>query len=296
MLTRRQLLQSSLLAGSAAFASGVAQAIEPIARNGKPKFKFSLAAYSYRSLLQGANATLTLKDFIDDCAKFGLEGTELTSYYFPADAKPDYLRALRRQAFRLGLDISGTAVGNEFGHSPGEKRAAEIAKVKQWVDNSEILGAPVIRIFAGHQQKDQTPAQAHSLMVSAMEECCEYAGQHGVHLALENHGGPTGSGDGILEFVRDVNSPWFGINLDTGNFQAADPYAEMARLAPYAINAQVKAAVSIGGKKTPADYKRIAKIMRDANYRGYIVLEYEEAGNVREECPKALDQLREAFA
>jgi len=296
MLTRRQLLQSSVLAGSAAFAGSVAQAIEPIARNGKPKFKFSLAAYSYRSLLQGANATLTLKDFIDDCAKFGLEGTELTSYYFPADAKPDYLRALRRQAFRLGLDISGTAVGNEFGHSPGEKRAAEIAKVKQWVDNSEILGAPVIRIFAGHQQKDQTPAQAHSLMISAMEECCEYAGQHGVHLALENHGGPTGSGDGILEFVRDVNSPWFGINLDTGNFEAADPYAEMARLAPYAINAQVKAAVSIGRKKTPADYKRIAKIMRDANYRGYIVLEYEEAGNVREECPKALDQMREAFA
>lgn len=296
MLTRRQLLQSSLIAGSALAAGNVASAIEPIARNGKSKFKFSLAAYSYRNLLSGANASLTLKDFIDDCAKFGLEGTELTSYYFPADASPDYLRALRRQAFRLGLDISGTAVGNEFGHPPGEKRAAEIAKVKQWVDNSEILGAPVIRIFAGHQQKDQTAAQAHSLMVSAMEECCEYAGKHGVHLALENHGGPTGSGDGILEFVRDVNSPWFGINLDTGNFQAADPYAEMARLAPYAINAQIKVAVSIGGKKTPADFKRIAKIMREANYRGYIVLEYEEPGNVREECPKYLDQIREAFA
>lgn len=296
MLSRRQLLQSSLLAGSALAAGSVAPAIEPIARNGKPKFKFSLAAYSYRGLLQGANATLTLKDFIDDCAKFGLEGTELTSYYFPQDTTPDYLRALRRQAFRLGLDISGTAVGNEFGHGPGEKRAAEIAKVKQWVDNSEILGAPVIRIFAGHQQKDQTAAQAHSLMVSAMEECCEYAGKHGVHLALENHGGPTGSADGILEFVRDVNSPWFGVNLDTGNFQSADPYADMAKLAPYAVNTQIKVAVSIGGKKTPADYKRVAKIMRDANYRGYIVLEYEEAGNVREECPKALDQVREAFA
>src|SRR6185503_12939000 len=119
-------------------AGATLQAIEPIARNGPSKFKFSLAAYSYRTLLSGANATLTLKDFIDDCAKFGLEGTELTSYYFPADAKADYLRALRRQAFRLGLDISGTAVGNEFGHSPGDKRTAEIAKVKQWVDNSEI--------------------------------------------------------------------------------------------------------------------------------------------------------------
>src|SRR5262245_38227730 len=107
MLSRRELLQSSLLAGSAAAISSVASAIEPIARNGKPKFKFSLAAYSYRGLLAGDKATLTLKDFIDDCAKFGLEGTELTSYYFPKETTPDYLRALRRRAFRLGLDISG---------------------------------------------------------------------------------------------------------------------------------------------------------------------------------------------
>jgi hypothetical protein len=70
----------------------------------------------------------------------------------------------------------------------------------------------------------------------------------------------------------------------------------MAKLAPYAINAQIKVAVSVAGKKTPTDFKRVAKIMRDANYRGYIVLEYEEPGNVREECAKYLDQIRAAFA
>jgi sugar phosphate isomerase/epimerase len=246
--------------------------------------------------LAGRNQTLTLKDFIDDCAKFGLEGTELTSYYFPPDTTPDYLRALRRQAFRLGLDISGTAVGNEFGHPPGEKRAAEIAKVKQWVDYSEILGAPVIRIFAGHQQKGQTADEAHALMVSAIEECCDYAGKHGVHLALENHGGPTGTAEGLLQFVRDVKSPWFGVNLDSGNFRDGDPYAELEKIAPYSLNAQIKVVMSVGGKKEPADFKRLAKILRGANYRGYVVLEYEESGDVRAECPKYLDQLREAFA
>ena len=58
-------------------------AIEPIERHGGPKFKFSLAAYSYRDLLTGKTPQLTLDDFIDDCAKMQLEGTELTSYYFP---------------------------------------------------------------------------------------------------------------------------------------------------------------------------------------------------------------------
>ncbi|HET6882374.1 MAG TPA: sugar phosphate isomerase/epimerase, partial [Pirellulales bacterium] len=80
-----------LLATSAATAGllgGAATAIEPIRRNGACKFKFSLAAYSYRDLLTGKPPKLTLADFIDDCAKMGLEGTELTSYYFPADPTP----------------------------------------------------------------------------------------------------------------------------------------------------------------------------------------------------------------
>jgi sugar phosphate isomerase/epimerase len=303
MISRRQFLHSSSVVVSAAAYGAMATnaaGIEPVKRNGQPKFKFSLAAYSYRSLLQGSQGKapeLTLKDFIDDCAKLGLEGTELTSYYFPKDTTPDYVRDLRRHAFRLGLDVSGTAIGNEFGHPAGEKRDAEIAKTKQWIDYAEMMGAPVIRIFAGHTQKGQTDAEAHALMVSAIEECCDYAGKHGVHLALENHGGPTATADGLLQFVRDVDSPWFGVNLDSGNFRTTnDPYAELERIAPYAINAQIKVDVGIGGKKVPADFRRLAQIMRGANYRGYIVMEYEEAGNVREECAKYVNLMREAFA
>ena len=133
------------------------------------------------------------------------------------------MRNLRRHAFRLGLDVSGTAIGNEFGHPKGEKRDDEIAKTKQWIDYAEIIGAPVIRIFAGHTQKGQTDDEAHALMVSAIEECCNYAGKHGVHLALENHGGPDRHRRGLLKFVRDVDSPWFGVNLDGGNFRSAIP-------------------------------------------------------------------------
>jgi sugar phosphate isomerase/epimerase len=292
MLTRR----SFLAATSAALAS-TAAAIEPIPRNGQPKFKFSLAAYSYRELFKGDSPKLTLQDFIEDCAKFGLEGTELTSYYFPKNTTAEYLRTLRRQCFRLGLDVSGTAVGNDFGHPPSEARNQQIASVKQWIEYAEILGAPVIRIFAGSQKKDQTEAQTHTLMVQAIEECCDFAGKHGVHLALENHGGPTATADGLLKFVRDVNSPWFGVNLDSGNFHSDDPYAELERIAPYALNAQIKVVMTgPEKKKEAADFKRLAGILKGAHYRGYVVLEYEEDGDPREESEKYLDQLREAFA
>lgn len=302
MLSRRDFFQRAALASSAAAlscAAGTALAIEPIKRNGKPKFKFSMAAYSYRNLLQakgGAKPQLTLVDFIRDCAAMGLEGTELTSYYFPKPPSGEYLRNLKHEAFLLGLDISGTAVGNDFCHPKGEARDKQIALVKEWVDYAEIMGAPVIRIFSGNVKKGQTPEEAHKLAVEGMEECCDYAGQHGVHLALENHGGLTSEVNGMLSLIHDVKSPWFGVNLDSGNFHGEALYDDLAKIAPYAINAQIKVVVQKQrGKKEPSDFKLLAKILRDAGYRGYIVLEYEESEDPREACPGYVDQLREAF-
>jgi sugar phosphate isomerase/epimerase len=298
---RRRFLQGTSVAALTAtgwLASGQrrADAIEPIKRNGQPKFKFSLAAYSYRKLLTGNPPALTLLDFIDDCAALGLEGTELTSYYFPKEVKPEYLRKLKRHAFRLGLDISGTAVGNDFGHPEGSQRQQQIEMVKQWIEYAEILSAPVIRVFAGHKKPKISAEQTHELIVSGLQEVCEYAGKHGIHLALENHGGPTASADGLMAIVNDVDSPWFGVNLDTGNFRSADVYGDLARVAPYALNVQVKVVVHNGGTQQPADYARIADILRQANYRGYVVLEYEEAGAVQDECRKHMDALRKAFS
>jgi sugar phosphate isomerase/epimerase len=157
----------------------------------------------------------------------------------------------------------------------------------------------VIRVFSGRPRNNQTEAEAHKLAVEGMEECCDYAGKHGVFLALENHGGLTTRIDGLLALVRDVKSPWFGINLDTGNFQGcSDPdqaYAGMARMAPFAINVQVKVLIAMNGKKAPMDFSRLARILTDSGYRGYIVLEYEENEPVREVCPRYVDELRKAF-
>jgi sugar phosphate isomerase/epimerase len=300
-LDRRQWLCNAAtmsVAASVGFGlPGALKAIEPIPRNGKPKFKFSLAAYSYRELLTGKSPKLTLADFVDDCAKFGLEGTELTSYYFPAQPSAGFLRELAQRCFRLGLDVSGTAVGNDFCHPQGGEREKQIANVKRWIAHAAILGAPVIRIFSGNAKKGQSHEEAHKLAVEGMEECCEFAGKHGVMLALENHGGLTESVDGLLSLVRDVKSPWFGVNMDTGNFHSDDIYGDLAKLAPYSVNVQVKVEISPkGGKREPTDFNKLAAMLRDAGYRGYVVLEFEEKGDPREECPRYLDQLRTAFA
>jgi sugar phosphate isomerase/epimerase len=298
---RRFLSRSACWAGAGLLGGGATAsrlpAIEPIKRDGKSFFKFSLAAYSYRDLLNAKSPQkkLSLDDFVADCAKMQLDATELTSYYFPPEPSAEYLRQLKQLCFRLGLDISGTAVGNDFCHPPGETRDREIRHVKQWVDYAEILGAPVIRIFSGHPHDTSVP-EAHRLAVEAIEECCQYAGQHGVYLALENHGGLTEKAEGLMALVRDVKSPWFGVNLDTGNFHSSDVYAEIAQVAPYAINVQIKVSVSgPDGKRQHADFRRLARIISDAGYRGYIVLEFEEPEDPLVACPRYVDEMRAAF-
>ncbi|MDX1962490.1 MAG: sugar phosphate isomerase/epimerase family protein [Pirellulales bacterium] len=317
--SRRQFLsQGALLAGAIAsgsidLATGhlpMATAIEPIRRAAPAQWKYSLAAYSYRDLF-GKSATspstppdktaaidpaFTLYDFVDDCARLGCHGTELTSYYFSPTVTAAELQNLRRHCFRQGLEVSGTAVGNDFGKADKTARDAEIASVKTWIDRAALLGAPVIRIFAGNLPGGTDHTAGIAQIVSCIEECCDYAGRHGIHLALENHGGPTATAEGLLEIVRRVNSPWFGVNLDTGNFHSENLYDELARCAPYALNVQVKVATSgPDGKKTPTDYPRLGKILRDAGYRGYVVLEYEEGGDPRAACQEHFAAMRKGM-
>jgi len=222
---------------------------------------------------------------------------ELTSYYFPADAGRDYMLSIRRQAFLLGLDVSGTAVGNRFTGPVGAEHDSQLGLVRTWIDHGEILGAPVIRVFAGNVPEGMAEDEAIELVAESCQACADYGSQHGVMVALENHGGVTATADQVLRIVSMVKSDWFGVNLDTGNFHTTDPYAEMAKVAPYTITTHVKTEVRPDGKGVEAvNYGRVVSILRDVGYRGYLSFEYEAAEDPMTAMPRAVSELRAALA
>lgn len=306
---RREFLKTALRsvgAGVALGGAGLVSAIEPFSRKGAPRLLLSLAAYSFRDYFKDLNhkravetdpaKRIDLFQFIDFCAANGCDGTELTSYYFPADANAEFVLKVKRHAFLRGIAISGTAVGNNFTLPTGEKRDAEIASVKRWIDHAALMGAPHVRIFAGAAPSDIPKGQAFTLCVGAIEECCEYAARKGVFLGLENHGGIVADADGLLQIVRAVKSPWFGVNLDTGNFHSDDPYEELERCAPYAVNVQLKADIKRGRRDSePSDMPRLARILRNANYQGYVALEYESKEDPWTAVPRLLKQMKQLF-
>lgn len=292
---RRGFLKAALAASAPLGFAGVARAIDPIGRTRPSHLKLSIAAYSYRDSLapKGKTPTMDLFGFVDLAADMGLDAVELTSYYFPPDVKPDYLHKLKQHAFDLGLDVSGTSVGNNFCVPPGPEREKQLKLVRTWVDNAAELDAPVIRIFAGTKGKDDTEDVAVERAIECIKASLPYAIEKGVTLALENHGGITATPEQLLRLVKGVDSPNFGVNLDTGNFRTADPYADLAKIAPYAVNVQVKTEISPAGKpKQDADLSKEIDILRAARYSGYVVLEYEAKEDPFTAIPRHIKTLR----
>jgi sugar phosphate isomerase/epimerase len=269
-----------------------ASAIGPIGRTRPSHLKLSIAAYSYRQYLTGQSPKMDLFDFVDLAADMALDAVEPTAYYFPPDVDSAYLHRLRQHAFRLGLDISGTAIGNNFCLPAGPERDKQMELTRTWIDRAAELDAPVIRIFAGSVPKGDDESAAVSRAIEGIRASLPYAAERGVALALENHGGVTATPEQLLRIVRAVDAPNFGVNLDTGNFQTADPYADLALVAPYAVNVQLKTEVHPSGKRQDADLARLIQILRDAKYSGYVVLEYEAEEDPLTAIPRHIKALR----
>lgn len=75
------------------------------------------------------------------------------------------------------------------------------------------------------------------------------------------------------------NSEWSGLILDTGSFRAADPYAEIAAAAPYAVNWQIKENIFINADQVKVDLGKLMKVIHASGYRGYLPIETLGAGD-----------------
>jgi sugar phosphate isomerase/epimerase len=80
------------------------------------------------------------------------------------------------------------------------------------------------------------------------------------------------SADEVLKILDMAGSDWLGVIVDTGYFMTPDPYEDIARVIPHAVNWQLKELLS--DRKGPRiDMERLVKIIRASSYRGYVPIE-----------------------
>ena len=302
--SRRDLLRTTVLAAGGATLAGLGacqaqppqMAAEAEKKSEKPthNMNLSLAAYSMRDAL--TSGEMDLFQFIDWCAEMDLPGTELTSYYFKKDFDTKYLHDLKLRAFRQGVTVSGTAIGNNFCFPKGPDRDAQLAMTRKWIDNAAELTAPHIRIFAGQAPDGVDIKTAIGWAADGIKESLEYAARRGIVLGLENHGGITARVEDHLAICDMVGEhPWFGINLDTGNYRAR-PYEELELAAPRSVNVQIKVEVADeNGNNVPTDLARVRDILVKAKYKGWVALEYEAKEDPKVAIPRYMEELKKLF-
>jgi sugar phosphate isomerase/epimerase len=136
-------------------------------------------------------------------------------------------------------------------------------------------------------------------MADALRACADHGKQYGVLVGVQNHGDMLKTADELLKIVKMVDSDWFGVIVDTGYFLSPDPYQDIARVIPHAVNWQIKEKVDGAAGKAKTDLKKLVEIIRKGGYRGYVPIETlsvpGEPYDARARVLQLFEELREAM-
>jgi len=297
---RRKFLSSLIglpLLASSGNAFALPSARQPKLHGAAGGLKTSLNAFTFNAAL--SDGSMTISDLLDFCAATGFEGVDLTGYYFkgyPQAPSDEYLFQIKRKAFALGVEISGTGVRNDFTIADKAKREQEVLLVKNWIEVAAKIGAPVIRIFAGNQKNEGVPKeQVTEWMLKDIQTCVDYGKKHGVVIGLQNHNDFIQTAAQVTGMIEAIHSEWLGLILDTGSYRVLDPYEEIARSVKYAVNWQIKEKIFLNGAEKETDLDKLMGIIKSSGYKGYLPIETLGEGDPKVKSVNLLEKLKKAM-
>ncbi|MGH9674096.1 MAG: sugar phosphate isomerase/epimerase family protein, partial [Bryobacteraceae bacterium] len=261
-------------------------AVVPAKPQATPRSRIRLAVSTY-SYWHFRTERYPIEKVIENAAQLGFDGVEILHRQM-AEESPAYMNRLKKLAWALGLDLVMLSIHQNFVSPNAAERRKNVDHTRRCIDLAAQMGIPAIRLNSGRwntirsfdelmKVKGNEPPlpgytndQAFQWCIESIQECLPHAERAGVVLALENHWGLTTRPEGVLRIWKAVNSPWLGVNLDTGNY-AGDPYPQIEMLAPHATIVQAKTYYGGGEWYTlDLDYPRIEGILRNAGFRGYV--------------------------
>ncbi|MHB1425909.1 MAG: sugar phosphate isomerase/epimerase family protein [Gemmataceae bacterium] len=277
----------------------------------RPRRPHRLAVSTYSFWQFRRDELRDIEKCIDLASDMGFDGVEILHRQMQ-DESNAYLQKLKQRAFRNGLDLCGFSTHQTFLSPKKEVRQKNVEHTLRCVELAYRLGIPTMRVNTGTwgtsknfdelmknrglepPLKGYTDEDGFGWVIDGLGQCLRKAAECGVVLGLENHWGLGRTPEGVLRVVEALHSPWLQVTLDTGNF-LEDPYSKLEKLASKAVLVQAKTYYGGGlWYSLDLDYRKIAALLREHGYRGYISLEYEGKEDPRLGVPKSLDLLRKA--
>ncbi|OYP30002.1 sugar phosphate isomerase/epimerase family protein [Rhodopirellula sp. MGV] len=309
-LNRRDLMAA---AGAATLSAATTQRswAEDAPATSKRPNRIAVSTYSYWRYRD--DSKLTIGECIDLAAEAGFDGVEILHVQME-DTSPGALQKIKQRAFIHGMDLCGFSTHQSFVFPDEAERQENIQHTIDCIEMAYAMGIPTIRVNTGRwgTSKDfdtlmankgieprldgYTDEDAFGWVIDSLEKCLPTAEKCGVTLGLENHWGIGRNADAVVRIIDEIDSPWLQATMDTGNF-LENQYEQYKMMAPKAVFVQAKTYFGGGTWYTlDIDYDRVAKILRDVDYTGYISLEFEGKEAHETAIPKSLEMLRKAFA
>ncbi|HEY7303614.1 MAG TPA: sugar phosphate isomerase/epimerase family protein, partial [Bryobacteraceae bacterium] len=184
------------------------------------------------------NRSMTLEDFIKVAKSLAVDGVSLESCFFPS-LESSYLADIRAMLDEHGLDRVYA-----WGHPDGLEGGTNQAAYRQMLDSfdhAQAIGATVMRVVGSSLRFRNEPHSPQLERLTRMFlEAVQVAESYGIRMAVENH--IDFNGQEMLSLMRSVDSPFLGMNFDTGNFVRLldDPVRAMDALAPHTYATHIK--------------------------------------------------------
>lgn len=259
--------------------------------------KLGLCTWSYNRTFDAGK--LNLEKLLKVCAEeLKIGGIDIISVHLSSTDKK-YLLKIKKMATDLNITIACLSPSSSFGQPDEKGRQEQVEDVRKWLEVGIILGAPVLRIFAGWPWPKEDAQKLWPYMIECLKKSAQYAEEAGITLAVEPHndGGFLPSSIETLKMLEEVNSPWVRLNLDTGNYQDKDNYAAIEKTIKYAPHIHAKIhEITKDGREMQFDYDKIFAIVKKANYRGFLSMEYEGKEEELEYVPISINMLKRVGA
>jgi sugar phosphate isomerase/epimerase len=312
-LSRRQILGYSAAAGVGLVSGPRTNRSTLHADERSAPRRNPIAVSSYSFWRYNDDTKLSIEKCIDLAAEFGFDGFEILHIQM-TDESNGHLQRLKRQAFVNGLALCGFSTHQGFVSPDSEKRQQNIDHTIHCLQLAHELGIPTMRVNTGRwgttrsfdklmADKGIEPVlngyseeEGFKWVIDSFDKLIPHAEKYGVLMGLENHWGLGRTADGVLRIVDQIDSPWLQVTMDTGNF-FDDREAQLAKLAPRTVFVQAK--TYFGGGKwytLDIDYAKVASILKNVHYRGFVSLEFEGKEDFESAIPKSLELLRAAFS
>src|SRR5262249_48688790 len=142
--------------------------------------------------------------FLDICGELGVEGASLHTRSLAGTGK-DYLKRIRRAYLDNGLSMSMLTAGGSFA-GPETQHDAQLKSLREAIEVAALLGAPLLRIFAGSPADESDRDNAFERAARGLRRASEEAAKEGVAFGIQNHnhGGLTQTGDDVLRLYQAV--------------------------------------------------------------------------------------------